>query len=196
MNLRKLPPSMLVVLGLSCTRTPPTVHPCLSQPYDPATEDVGPCLSPPDDVTEPDTTEDTTEPEPDDGTEPPVGPCLSPPQPQAMLDVQPDEPTAGGGRPSSSLPTDLSALSVEPYLAESYREPKPGTSGKARPRDRSTVNVCLSAGMSHTDSDARPEPAIAPVVTSRREALDRVLARAALPPDVAERLRQRNEDLD
>ncbi len=126
MNLRKLPPSMLVVLGLSCTNKPPTVHPCLSQPYDPATEDVGPCLG----MDEPDPTEDTTEPEPDTDTEPPVGPCLSPPQPQAMLDAQPAEPVA-----------------------------------------------TQAAG-------------------SRREALDRVLARATLPPDVAERLRQRNEDLD
>jgi hypothetical protein len=130
MNLRKLPPSMLVVLGLSCTRTPPTVHPCLSQPYDPGTEDVGPCLGP---AEEPRPEDSGTPQEPtEDGVEPclEVPPCLSPPVPQHGASLDP-----------------------------SQRSTTPDAAG------------------------------------SRREALDRVLARATLPPDVAQRLRGRS-DLD
>jgi hypothetical protein len=114
MDLRKLPPSLLVVLGLACSRTPPTVGPCLSPPYDPLIDDAGGCLSPPDDD-ELDTT----------GDEPPVEPCLSPVEPP---------PQDGGGASAAA------------------------------------------AGA-------------APSVASRREVLERVLARATLPPDVAARLR-------
>ena len=81
MDLKKLPPSLLAVLGLACARTPPTVGPCLSQPYDPSAGEVGPCLSPPaEDPAEP------TEPEPEPTEpEPPVGPCLSPPAPSTSV---------------------------------------------------------------------------------------------------------------
>lgn len=113
MDLKKLPPSLLVVLGLGCARAQPaTVGPCLSPPYDPSTQDVGPCLSPPEDTTE--TDPDGTDPDADAGEAPP---CLSPPVPQATT-------------------TTASA--------------------------------------------------------TRSEVLDRVLARAALPADVAARLRERS----
>ena len=129
MDLKKLPPSLLVVLGLACARTPPTVGPCLSQPYDPSAGDEGPCLSPPvDDTGDSGTTGEPTDPGP--GDEPPIGPCLSPPAPDLAID-------------------------------------SPGATASAT---------------------AVPEPA-----GSRRDALERVLARATLPPDVAERLRQRSE---
>lgn len=71
MNLKALSPSLLLVLGLGCSRTQPTVPPCLSPAYDPSTEDMGPCLSPP--------MEEPTEPDDTPRDEPPVGPCLSPP---------------------------------------------------------------------------------------------------------------------
>ena len=113
---------MLVVLGLSCTRAqPPTVGPCLSQPYDPSAGDVGPCLSPPVDPTGDDTTGGT-----DTGDEPPIGPCLSPPAPGPE---GPDAPT--------------------------------------------------------------PSPTPQTAAATRDDALERVLARATLPADVAERLRRR-----
>jgi hypothetical protein len=118
MDLKKLPPSLLVVLGLGCARTqPPTVGPCLSPPYDPSTQDAGPCLSPAQDTTptDPDPDPDDADPDTDAGD---VPPCLSPPMPQAT-----------------------------------------------------TATSSATA-------------------TSRREALDRVLARAALPADVAARLRE------
>ena len=131
MNLRTLPPSMLVVLGLACSRTPPTVHPCLSQPYDPNPgDDVGPCLSPP------------VEPPPDDD----VGPCLSPPE-----EPPPDDADVG---PCLSPPRPQQA-SVELDVHEPSATP--GAAG------------------------------------SRQDALERVLARATLPADVAERLRRRPE---
>jgi hypothetical protein len=117
MNLKTLPPSVLVVLGLACSRTQPTVHPCLSQPYDPSTEDMGPCLSPP--------MEDPSDPGDDPEDDPPVGPCLSLPAPG------PDD------------------------------------------AHDSTAGVTVAA----------------PVVASRREALERVLSRDLLPADVAARLR-------
>jgi hypothetical protein len=132
MDLKKLPPSLLIVLGLACTRTqPPTVGPCLSQPYDPTTEDPGPCLSPPEDPS----TED-------------AGPCLSPPEEPGAEDVGP-------------------CLSPEP------------------PSDGSSTSTISQAGDVH---DLATTPATA---GSRRVALDRVLARGTLPPDVAERLRRR-----
>lgn len=125
MDLKKLPPSLLAVLGLACARTPATVGPCLSQPYDPSAGEVGPCLSPPmEDPSDSGTTGEPTDPGP--GDEPPVGPCLSPPAP---------DPTVASLGPT-------------------------------------------------TTTTAAPEPA-----GSRRDALERVLARATLPPDVAERLR-------
>lgn len=117
MNLKTLPPSVVLVLGLGCSRTQPTVHPCLSPPYDPSTEDMGPCLSPP--------MEDPTDPGEGPEDEPPVGPCLSPPAPG------PD------GVPDSSAGVTVAA----------------------------------------------------PVVATRREALERVLSRDVLPADVAARLR-------
>lgn len=136
MDLKKLPPSMLVVLGLACARSqPPTVGPCLSQPYDPAT-DVGPCLSPPAD---PGTTGEPTDPEPDTGdepdpgSEPPMHPCLSPLPP---------------GQANDSL------------------------------------GVSMASGA--------PDAPAAPAAT-RSDAIDRVLARATLPADVAERLRRRTD---
>lgn len=124
MDLKKLPPSLLVVLGLAACRTSPTVEPCLSPPYDPRTEDPGACLSPPDPGTNGDAADDGAA---DDGSadEPPVGPCLSPPAP--------------------------------------HPEVAPESSAAA------TVAV--------------------PDVGTRREALERVLARATLPADVAARLR-------
>lgn len=137
MDLKKLSPSMLVVLGLACSRTPPTVGPCLSQPYDPSAGDVGPCLSPPADPGDPGTTGEPTEPtDPDAPDEPPVGPCLSPPAPT-------------GGIADASASTIMEAL----------QEPA-----------------------------ASHEPA-----ASRSVALERVLARATLPADVAERLRKRTD---
>lgn len=131
MDLKKLSPSLLAVLGLACARTPPTVGPCLSPPYDPSAGEVGPCLSPPaEDGSDSGTTGEPTDPGP--GDEPPIGPCLSPPAPDPAND-------------------------------------SPGATARA--------------------SDAAvPEPA-----SSRRDALERVLARAALPPDVAERLRRRTD---
>jgi hypothetical protein len=141
MDLKKLPPSLLVVLGLACTRAQPTVGPCLSQPYDPATEDVGPCLSPPHDPS----TEDPDPPPPEDPGD--VGPCLSPPED----------------------PGD-----VGPCLSPQ------------RPSDGSDTTTIAQAGDVH---DLATTPAAA---GSRRDALDRVLARATLPPDVAERLRRRS----
>lgn len=123
MDLKKLSPSLLAVLGLACARTPATVGPCLSPPYDPSAGDVGPCLSPPVDPGDSGTTGEPTDPDP--GDEPPIGPCLSPPAPG----------------PVSDSPGLTSASAAEP------------------------------AG-------------------SRLDALERVLARAALPPDVAERLRR------
>lgn len=74
MNLKTLSPSLLLVLGLGCSRTQPTMHPCLSLPYEPSTDDPGPCLSPP--------VEEPTEPDDPPQDEPPVGPCLSPPAPE------------------------------------------------------------------------------------------------------------------
>jgi hypothetical protein len=140
MDLKKLPPSMLVVLGLACARSqPPTVGPCLSQPYDPAT-DVGPCLSPPEDPGDPGTTGEPTEPpdpdtgtEPDTGDEPPMHPCLSPIPP---------------GQASDALGASMAARA--------------------------------------------PEAPSAPAAT-RGDAIERVLARATLPADVAERLRRRTD---
>ena len=122
---------MLVVLGLACARSqPPTVGPCLSQPYDPSAGDPG----------DPGTTGEPTEPpdpdtgtEPDPGDEPPMHPCLSP-------------------MPPSQARDPLGA-----YVAE--RAP-----------------------------EAPREPA-----ASRGDAIERVLARATLPTDVAERLRRRGE---
>lgn len=134
MDLKKLSPSLLAVLGLACARTPPTVGPCLSQPYDPSQGEVGPCLSPPaEDPGDSGTTGEPTDPtDPGPGDEPPIGPCLSPPAPDPAND---------------------------------------------------------SAGTTARASDtAAPEPA-----GSRRDALARVLARATLPPDVAERLRRHTD---
>jgi hypothetical protein len=118
MDLKKLSPSLLAVLGLACARTPPTVGPCLSPPYEPPVEDTG----------DSGTTGEPTDPGPVD--EPPIGPCLSPPAPEPAID-------------------------------------SPGATASAT---------------------AAPEPA-----GSRRDALERVLARATLPADVAERLRRRSE---
>ena len=117
MNLKTLPPSVVLMLGLGCSRAQPTVHPCLSPPYDPSTEDMGPCLSPP--------MEDPTDPGEGPEDEPPVGPCLSPPAPGP--DDAPD----------------------------------------------SSAGVTVAA----------------PVIATRREALERVLSRGTLPADVAARLR-------
>jgi hypothetical protein len=138
MDLKKLPPSMLVVLGLACTRSqPPTVGPCLSQPYDPSAGDVGPCLSPPEDPGDPGTTGEPTDPdtgtEPDTGDEPPMHPCLSP------------MPPGHANNPLS-----------EPVTARAPEDPRAPAS-------------------------------------SRDDAIERVLARATLPADVAERLRRRSE---
>ena len=132
MDLKRLPPSMLVVLGLACARSqPPTVGPCLSPPYDPSADEVGPCLSPP--VEDSGDSGTTGEPgETDTGDEPPVGPCLSPPAP-----------------PSSA--TEASA----------------------------------STTLAHEPADA--------LAASRGEAIERLLARATLPADVAERLRRHTD---
>jgi hypothetical protein len=132
MDLKKLSPSLLILLGLACNRTPPTVGPCLSPPYDPSDGDVGPCLTP-EEPSDADTT-GGTEPEPGDEPDPPVGPCLEPP--------------------------------VEP-----------------------PVSPCLTVGLVAMSAAPPVEPAAARAAGSRREALDRVLARATLPPDVAARLR-------
>lgn len=125
MDLKKLPPSLLAVLGLACARTPPTVGPCLSQPYDPSAGEVGPCLSPPaEDPAEP------TEPEPEPTEpEPPVGPCLSPPAPSTSvsdasgssvsLDVA-DAPEAPGTR-RDALARVLDRGTLPPDVAERLR---------------------------------------------------------------------------
>ncbi len=101
MDLKKLPPSLLVVLGLACSRNPPTVGPCLSPPYDPATEGepppdggdppTGPCLGPPEEPGDP-------------STDPPLGPCLSLPAP---------EPSPG----PSPGPTAAASTVVAPQVA-------------------------------------------------------------------------------
>lgn len=131
MDLKKLSPSLLAVLGLACARTPPTVGPCLSQPYDPSAGEVGPCLSPPaEDGSDSSTTGEPTDPGP--GDEPPIGPCLSPPAPDPAND-------------------------------------SPGSAARAS------------------------DPGVAEPAGSRRDALERVLARATLPPDVAERLRRHTD---
>ena len=83
MNLKKLPPSMLMALGLGCV-----AEACLSPPYDPTesstsggTNTVGPCLSPPLETTAAESTGGT-----DSGTVGSTtmgmttGPCLSPPE--------------------------------------------------------------------------------------------------------------------
>jgi hypothetical protein len=83
MDLKKLPPSLLVVLGLACSRNPPTVGPCLSPPYDPATEGEGPPDSgdPPTGPEEPGE-EPGDDPSDDPSADSPLGPCLSMPAPE------------------------------------------------------------------------------------------------------------------
>jgi hypothetical protein len=168
MDLRKLSPSMLLTLGLACgdgkgSDDTTTVNACLSPP-DPTEVETGPCL----DVGPLITTGDTTS----------VGPCLS------------DE----SGFPSTGTSTGTGGSTFGPCLSP---EPSTGTdtgTGTGSDTDTgtgTTTGPCLvPAGAQLDDSPvARASAAIRPGIDSRREALDRVLARGTLPSDVAERLR-------
>jgi hypothetical protein len=170
MDLKKLPPSMLVLLGLGC----PGVQACLSPPVDSAEASssepitVSACLSPPLDST----TSTSSSGSGSGSGESEVGPCLSPPGDTFGTETGSDSGTGTG----TSSGSDSGSGS--------------GSEGGT------TVGACLAPpGIQPDDTpeslaSATRSPAAA---MSRREALERVLA--ALPSDVAARLRQRS-DLD
>lgn len=148
MNLRKLPPSILLALGLACGddegSSDTVVDTCLS----PATTndgtlsaclDIGPCLS----TTGLPTNTSTGMADSSSGAEVSTGPCLSPPETTG---------TDTGSESSSGTETGVDT----------------GTS---------------------TGADMMGDQ-----VTSRSAAVERVLERGALPPDVAERLRRRLDE--
>jgi hypothetical protein len=143
MNLRKLPPSMLLTLGLACgdgktSDEATTVSACLTP--DPTEAVTGPCLG-----AEPDTE---------------TGPCLS---------------TTGWG----STDTDGSSSADSTFGPCLSPEP-PTSTGTDTGTDTGTGGETDTEGTTGMMGDAPP---------SRAAAIERVLERATLPPDVAARLR-------
>jgi hypothetical protein len=180
MDLKKLPPSMLALLGLGC----PGMQACLSPPVDSAetstseveSNTVGPCLSPPlDSSSGADTGSSSGVDTGSSSGSGSVGPCLSPPEETFGTDTDTSGDTGSSGLGSSGG-SDTGS----------------GTDGG------STLGPCLAPpGLlpdDTPDSLALDTSPAAPA-GSRRAALERVLDRGVLPADVAARLR-RASDLD
>ena len=180
MDLKKLPPAMLAVLGLGCVRA------CLTPAFETNetsssgvdTNTVGPCLSPPLDLG---SAEDSTS----------VGPCLSPPEETTTGSDSGSGSDTGTG---SGSDTGTGSGSDTGSGSGSDTGTGSGSDTGSASEGGSTVGPCLAP-----PPDAPPMPplhdsAASPpsAASSYRDALERVLARATLPPDVAARLRQRS----
>jgi hypothetical protein len=182
MNLRKLPPSMLLALGLACTTEEPgTTSSCLSTDsgvgssgttFGPgsngATSTSGPSTS---------TTEISASACLD------VGPCLfdigTPPDMGGWSTGPCLEPPADTGFESST---------------DGGTETGSGTETEGGTEGGTTLGPCLAPPGVQPDDSPAPHTStsvtgITPGVDSRRAALERVLERGTLPPDVAARLR-------
>lgn len=171
MDLKKIPPSMLVVLGLGTTEA------CMQ-----------PCLSPPVDDTSPPQMETTstggssTGMDTRPGTE--VGPCLS----------IGEESTAASGPDGSGTSTGSGTGSGSGTMGSSGSDS--GTTGGSGDSGGSTVGPCLAPPGIVEEHEPLAHGARGPSATpaaSRRAALERLLDRDALPADIAARLR---DDLD
>lgn len=147
MNLRKLPPSMLLTLGLACgdgkSSDETTVNACLSPMPSTETDDtMGPCLD--------------------------IGPCLS----ETAFPTTGESSSGTSGTGSSGADSTFGpCLSPEP----------PGTStdtGTGTDTDGTGTDTDGTTGMMGDE----PPP-------SRAAAVERVMSRGTLPPDVLARLR-------
>ena len=150
MNLRKLPPTMLLALGLACGGDDdPTgeasVSACLTPPY-PETE-IGSCLS----ATTGLTTGSSTS-----GADSTFGPCLSPPEP--TTDTDSSSSTGTGSDTGTDTGSDTGSDTGTGSDSGSGTDGTTGMMGDQRP-------------------------------PTRAAAVERVLERGTLPPDVAARLR-------
>lgn len=185
MNLRKLPPSMLLVLGLAPEGC---VGPCLSLgSFDDTvqppingtstttginTSDVGPCLSPED------------------------GPCLSPDlgsfdSTGSSTDSGSDSGSSGTWGSSSGSDSGSSSTGDGSGSDSSSGSDSGSGTGEA------STGPCLAPpGIAPDDTPEEvataPSPGLPP--DSRRDALQRLLDRQALPADVASRLRSTLDD--
>lgn len=150
MDLKKLPSSMVLMLGLACNDN----------------DTLGPCLSPA-----------TT----DDSTYPTVGPCL---------DVDPSITsgvgTSGSGTTSSGS-TDTGGTGADSTVGPCLSPPEPSTG-----TDTGTGTGTGTDTGSGTDTDGTTGMMSDEPPPSRAAALERVLERGVLPPDVAARLRDRS----
>lgn len=177
MDLKKLPPSMLVVLGLSgeaCT----TTQACLSPPYEP--DETGTSTSS-DSATGVGTTA---------VGESEVGPCLG-----AMEETGFDTGVATTTTTATGTGTG-SDTGMATFGTGSGTDGDTGTTGSGE-EGGSTVGPCLAPpGIEVEPTPDEVAATDAPVAEadSRREALRRVLGREALPADVAARLRHTLDD--
>jgi len=172
MDLKKIPPSMLIVLGLGATEA--CVQPCLSPPVDDT--------SPPQMETN-STGGSSTGMDTRPGTE--VGPCLS----------IGEESTAASGPGDSGTSTGSGSGSGTMGGSDSGGSDSGTTSGSGG-EGGSTVGPCLAPPGIVEEHEPLVHGASAPSATpaaSRKAALDRLLDRDALPADIAARLRR---DLD
>jgi hypothetical protein len=165
MNLRKLPPSMLLTLGLACGDGKSSDE----------TTTVNACLSPPD-TTEVGTGSSSAS----EGTT--FGPCL---------DIGPVTSTGEltGTGSSGADSTFGPCLSPEPPTGTSSSDTGTGT-GTGTDSGTDTEGTTGMMGDELPPTALAPHAA-----DSRRQALERLLERGTLPADVAARLRGRRSEL-
>ncbi len=171
---------MLAVLGLGC------VQACLSPPFDPVetnssgvdTNTVGPCLSPPLDSG---SGADSSS----------VGPCLSPPE-ETFTGT--DTGTGSGSDTGTGTGTSSGSDTGTGTSSDTGTGSGSDTGTGSGSEGGSTVGPCLAPPPDAPTMPPLHDPAASPptAASSYRDALERVLGRATLPPDVAARLRQRS----
>lgn len=152
MDLKKLPSSMVLMLGLACTDQ----------------DTLGPCLSPA-----------TT----DDGSSPTVGPCLDV-DPSVTSEVG----TSGSGTTSIGS-TDTGSTGADSTVGPCLSPPEPSTGTDTGTDTGTGTDTDTGTG---TDTDGTTGMMNDAPPPSRAAALERVLERGVLPPDVAARLRDRS----
>lgn len=166
MNLKKLPPSMLMALGLGCVAEA--------------------CLSPPIEPTESSTSGATG---PDSNT---VGPCLSAPMESTSTGTMGSGTSSGTGDSTAGMTTGP-CLAPEPETDTEFgTDTDTGTGSDSG--GSGTMGACLAPpgiAPDHDPSDVVMGSADAEgPAGDRKVAVERVLDRDLLPADVAERLRR------
>jgi hypothetical protein len=155
MDLRKLPPSMVLTLGLACgdgkSSDETTVESCLSTMPGMESTSLGPCLD--------------------------IGPCLS----EETSFPTTGESTSGSSGSSSADSTFGPCLSPEPPTGTDTGTGTGSGTDTGSGSDTDSATDTDATGTTGMMSDELPP--------SRAAALERVLERGTLPPDVAARLR-------